>query len=279
MGLSAGRVLRDRRPPRHPHRDRYARWTGWGLPQATGAGDLIDGLGFEYPATITAYELTSTSNLNGKYGFASWYAKLHVTAPGAVRANVFRGPFNIVINVTPQGISSPKLRTKASVFYAFTSRGRPRLRTVSKRGRCWTGSLAAQRGDALRCFVRNEILDPCFSSKRAPGVVVCPNAQITAEIEIHLTRPLPRRLTRYGSPPSIFDQPWDIELTNGRHCVLSSGASNIVDGKRLNFFCTGRVRYGLWGLPNEKTEPWTILDDPFDAKRLHVWRAIRHVWT
>jgi hypothetical protein len=165
-----------------------------------------------------------------------------------------------------------------SVFYAFTRSGRPTVQTTSKRGYCWTGSLAAVRDDAWRCFVGNFIFDPCFSSAQDPGVVICPNPSLSGGIKILLTRGLPRRDADQGLP-SLFNDPWNIELTDGRHCTFSSGASNVVAGNRLNYFCTGAVDYGLWGLPDRTVELSTIFSGPFSAKHLHTRRAIRHLWT
>ncbi len=167
--------------------------------------------------------------------------------------------------------------TVATVFQAFSSGGTPAIPTRPRSGYCYTGSLAINRADAWRCFVRNFIYDPCFSSPHVPGVVVCPTSEVTAGIEIHLTRRLPRGSADTGQP-SLRNQPWDIELTNGQHFQFASGASNVVHGVRLNYFCGPKCSYGLWGYPRRTTQPWTILVAPFNAKTLHERRAIRHVW-
>lgn len=133
----------------------HTHWTGWGRATATGTGMFVDGLGFEYPAEITGYGLVSTHNFSGKQFYAKWYSKLHVIAQAELRGGTVRGPFDVVMNVTPDGIRAPKLKTKISVFYAFTRDATPTLHTQSKRGYCWTGSLAADRNDAWRCFVGN----------------------------------------------------------------------------------------------------------------------------
>ena len=169
-------------------------------------------------------------------------------------------------------------RTTVTIFRAFTADGTPTIHTRSKSGYCWTGSLTANRDDAWRCFVGNYIYDPCFSSSRAQGVVVCPNLQVNGGIEIQLTRRLPRGMADPGSP-SVHAQPWNIELTNGHHCAFFSGATSVIHGTRLNYGCGGGLKYALWGFPNHRSEPWTILIGGFTATRLHQHRAIRHVWT
>lgn len=81
----------------------HVKWTGWGGNKATGKGDFIDSLGYMYPATITAYDLYVTHNFLGRTGsYAAWYGKLHVVAKRQFRGGIYRGPFNVVLNVTPE---------------------------------------------------------------------------------------------------------------------------------------------------------------------------------
>jgi hypothetical protein len=167
--------------------------------------------------------------------------------------------------------------TKATVFRAFSPDGAPTIPVRSRSGYCFTGSLTINRRDAWRCFVGNYIYDPCFSSPNASGVVICPNLQVNGGISIQLTKALPRQYADVGAP-SLRDQPWNIELTSGRHCAFASGASNVIQGVRLNYFCGSTVHFGLWGFPNRRTQPWTILTAAFSANSLHQRRAIRHAW-
>jgi len=80
----------------------HARWTGWGNAVAHATGYLVDGLGFEYAATITAHGLASCTNCGAGPGTVRWYKSLHVVSSGGVRGGVQRGPFNLTIDVTPQ---------------------------------------------------------------------------------------------------------------------------------------------------------------------------------
>jgi hypothetical protein len=173
--------------------------------------------------------------------------------------------------------AAARTQTAETVFQPFTAAGIPTLQTTSKSGYCYTGSLAVNRSDAWRCFVGNFILDPCFSSPRVGGEVVCPGINLSSGIEIRLTKPLPTGMADPGKP-SLRHEPWDIQLADGVHFLLSSGASNVVDGKRLNYFCGPKCSVGLWGYPRRSTEPWTILVAPVNAKSLHARQAIRHVW-
>ena len=193
---------------------------------------------------------------------------------GLVAASVVAGMMAVTASLAP---GAAQKVTRTTVFQAFTQDGAPTIPVRSKAGYCWTGSLTINRGDAWRCFVGNYIYDPCFSSQHASGVVICPNLQLSSGISIRLTRPLPQQ---YGDPgvPSLGDQPWNIELASGRHCALASGASNVVHGIRLNYFCGSSSHFGLWGFPNRRAEPWTIWSAPFTATSLHQRRPIRHAW-
>jgi hypothetical protein len=81
----------------------HAHWKDWGAKQATATGDFVDSLGFTYPAKMTAYGLHKTNNFLGGGTYAAWYTKLHVIAKREYRGGVYRGPFNVFLNVTPEG--------------------------------------------------------------------------------------------------------------------------------------------------------------------------------
>ena len=137
--------------------------------------------------------------------------------------------------------------------------------------------MTINRRDGWRCFVGRFIYDPCFSAAKAQGVVVCPNLQVNGGIKIRLTRALPQRFGNRGSP-SLANQPWNIELASGRHCAFSSGATNVIRGVRLNYFCGAGTHTGLWGFPNRRVQPWTIWSAPFTARRLSQRAVIRRAW-
>ena len=152
----------------------------------------------------------------------------------------------VLLAVAATAVASPA--TKTTVFHAFTAAGAPSLPTKTTSGYCWTGSLAAERSDAWRCFVGNEIHDPCFS---APA-----------------TRSLPTAQADHGTA-SIHDRPWLIEVgpkcaqspspANCLRCEFEPGAQPSVNGKRLNYECSGAIAgFGAFGLPNRNVEPWTI---------------------
>lgn len=79
-----------------------AHWHHWGSSRAHATGLLIDGLGFAYPARITAFDLVRARRLPGTHRYGSWYARLRVVAARRFRGGIARGPYRVLINVTPQ---------------------------------------------------------------------------------------------------------------------------------------------------------------------------------
>jgi hypothetical protein len=174
------------------------------------------------------------------------------------------------------GGAQAKGHTTATVYEAFSYHGVIEPQVTSASGSCFTSSDVTRRDDAWRCTVGNSLYDPCFSSQFAFGVVVCPIPWQDSGTEIHLTKPLPASGSH--TVPSLSLQPWAIETASGSFCVLSSGASSVVHGKRLNYFCGRNAKQGLWGFPSRKTQPWTIVIAPLNAKVLKHHIAVVRAW-
>jgi hypothetical protein len=166
--------------------------------------------------------------------------------------------------------------TQTHIYEAFTAAGRPVVhvsRTV--RGSCFTGSSATVRADAWRCLTGNLLLDPCFSSAKAKGIVLCPtHAWSSSVLKLKLTSRLPRG---DSGKPSSTGLPWAVETTSGAKCTIDTGASNVVDHRRANYFCTGRDNW-LWGAPSRKSQPWTILSAPIRTSKLSRRVGISQAW-
>lgn len=169
--------------------------------------------------------------------------------------------------------------TSVTVYQPFTPQGSVKLHTRSRSGNCPSGSEATTRRDAWRCFSANLVLDPCFSSTHARGIVVCPEAPWSKNaIRLRLTKPLPHRYANH-SVPSQSLQPWALELFDGRRCLFVDGATNVVEGQRLNYFCGTAGEEGLWGSPSRGAATWTILSAPPQARTLSERVTISHAWT
>jgi hypothetical protein len=169
--------------------------------------------------------------------------------------------------------------TVAAVYRPFSASGRVLMSVKStKSGYCWTSSETTPRRDAWRCLIGNFIYDPCFSSSAKMGVVLCPTAPWSnAGIDIRLTTGLPTSAANHGGL-SLSNPPWALQLTGGRDCVFSGGATAAIGGRRLNYFCGGLSSAGLWGYPDRRVEPWTICEAPASAKRLTTTVTIRRAW-
>ncbi len=169
-------------------------------------------------------------------------------------------------------------RTLASVYRPMRANGSTSLRTRARSGYCWTGSDAAQRRDAWRCRTGSEILDPCFSASPTARSVICPAGPWSrSALRLELTRALPHGLADKGRP-SLKEQPWAIELSDGRRALFASGASSELEGRRLDYFFGPGNDEGLWGYPDRTGQLWTILVAPFTAQRLDARATIRHAW-
>jgi hypothetical protein len=171
------------------------------------------------------------------------------------------------------------VHTRATIFRPFTASGKPAGRvTRTMRGYCWTGSSASGRADAWRCTVRNQIIDPCFSSPKARGLVVCAatGPWSSSLIKIKLTRKLPGKFANKGKP-STTGLPWALRTTSGWKCELATGATNVIAGRRLNYFCTG-TKQGLWGSPSRAAQPWRIYAAPPTATTLRRRVGISSAW-
>jgi hypothetical protein len=187
-------------------------------------------------------------------------------------------PAALVVLLAGSSTAAAAPGTKVFLFRAFTSKGRPTIRVTHVRGSCFSGSDATPRDDAWRCSFGDELADPCFSSARATGVVLCPSADPASGTEITLSARLPRAQANRAQPSKNL-HPWDLRLSSGRYCEFSGGATSAVAGVRLNYFCEGLTDSGLWGWPDRASSPWTIFVAPFNAKSLTRRVAIERAWT
>jgi hypothetical protein len=124
----------------------------------------------------------------------------------------------------------------------------------------------------------NEIIDPCFSSTQAEGIVLCSaNGPWDRRVlQIKLTKKLPTRYATKGKP-STAALPWALQTTAGWKCELATGATDVVIGLRLNYFCEG-TKLGLWGSPSRGSQPWHIYAALPSARTLSEQVNIRYAW-
>ena len=208
----------------------------------------------------------------------------------AVRRGRRRGAWLLALALALGLLASPPLagaagpharaaaaKTRARIYHAFNRRGHSVFRARARSGSCFTVSLTTQRRDAWRCSTKSLIYDPCFSSSKARGIVLCPDGPWTGTgVRMTLTDVLPDR-AGLGRAPSTRLDPWALETVDRRRCLLGSGATNVVQDQRLNYFC-GRRQDALWGFPDRGSQPWTIFSAPPTATQLTKRAGIRTAW-
>lgn len=143
-------------------------------------------------------------------------------------------------------------------------------------GYCWTTSIADARGDAFRCFVGNEINDPCFADQtNFTHYVLCPlNGVPDAKVlRINLTKKLPRN-SASGDPTRY--PPWAVQTTSGKWCTIITGATGDIAGMRMNYGCTGGSV--LIGDPRRSAKTWTIFSAPSYKSSQYQLVALRSAW-
>jgi hypothetical protein len=127
---------------------------------------------------------------------------------------------------------------------------------------------------AMRCFLGDEIRDPCYAERKRPPTraVVCVYSPWDAEV------------TRARTPRGFVVRaakvegavPWALELVDGFRCTELGGATTLVGNRRLNYGCVSprkRTSHAdLYGEPDKQRPRWTI----YEARGSDV-RAMRRV--
>ncbi len=112
----------------------------------------------------------------------------------------------------------------------------------SRRGECWTESIAASRAGAWRCMVDNEIYDPCFSRRDLSNAVICDAnpAKATAGFILKLSKPLPEQ----SSNVAVYSRPWLVKLADGATCEIETGTVALVAGLQVPYNCSDSQECG-----------------------------------
>ncbi len=161
-----------------------------------------------------------------------------------------------VLGVSTVAVASQK--TSARIYEAFKSNGDPAIHvTKTANGSCFSGSIAADRNDAWRCISKNILLDPCFSSTKATGIVLCPfRPWERSGVKLKLTKPLPKKFGN-TKKPSTSGLPWGIETTSSLRCLILTGMEPTLPPKHFGGWVCANGKY-LWDKPKRTTEPWTM---------------------
>lgn len=153
--------------------------------------------------------------------------------------------------------------------------------TVSDRARgtCWGHSLVTDRDDAWRCAEGNngDVDDPCFSMGASRFVVACARSPFERSVTL---LSLKKQLTENDDPTTHWLEPkgipWGIRLTNGDECLFVWGATDAIEGERLNYVC---LKAGwIIGGPDRSTAMWTARSVKWPSKRITLVRIATAVF-
>jgi hypothetical protein len=143
---------------------------------------------------------------------------------------------------------------------------------TKRSGQCFSSSSADVRPDTWRCIAGNLLMDPCFESPIQNNTVVCVNSPWAKKaVKLHASLHQSDRFRGRTGPP------WALELAGRRRCVFATGATSVVGGRRLNYFCS---RHGpvLWGTPDRRHAQWRIrISSGFTGRHMH-WIVVRQTW-
>lgn len=153
-----------------------------------------------------------------------------------------------ITTVQPASAQQPKpvTRTAVKVYVPFNvgnlSAGLVVKETLT--GTCISSSAAtAVRPDAWRCMAGNQIIDPCFENLLGSDqkTLACPaNGPWSTDVNtFKLSQALPARKGDNKEPLLLKAMPWALELANGEHCAMLTGATAPTAGMRINYGCTG----------------------------------------
>ncbi|KKS06570.1 MAG: hypothetical protein UY16_C0073G0004 [Candidatus Gottesmanbacteria bacterium GW2011_GWA2_47_9] len=108
--------------------------------------------------------------------------------------------------------------------------------TETNEGSCWTTSLSVQRKGAWRCAVGNAIFDPCFTISGSKNLVCNANPVMGENgFLLKLAESLPSDTSVDNSGRGWG---WLIELEDGTTCKFITGATGLIDDKRINYDCS-----------------------------------------
>lgn len=203
-------------------------------------------------------------------------SKLKIPEVALVAAGAALGLLGAVLGL-PARADTPKTGV---VIFSPWAHGQVRAGfTVAShaKGSCFTNALTTNRSDAWRCFIGNDIYDPCFSGVAHAGVVACADDPFSRRV-ILLT--LQKALPNGESPTTQMLQPkgepWGLRLTNGETCNFATGATDVAQGMRMNYECKGNDF--IVGFANRSKPLWTahaiVWPDKKHLKRVKIATAV-----
>ncbi len=165
--------------------------------------------------------------------------------------------FSIAIVVLASSPAPAAARTTVVVFRPWAKGALAAGYTIAERitGSCWTNSLSSDRPDAWRCRHGDGIYDPCFGPSKTHVVACAVSPFSKSVVLLSLKSPLNVEDDPTAKMLQPSGEPWGLRLTSGDTCVFVAGATDAVDGQRLNYAC---LRSGwIIGQTDRSTATWT----------------------
>lgn len=144
-------------------------------------------------------------------------------------------------------------------------------------GSCYSNALTTDRPDAWRCFIGEDIYDPCFSGVAHASVVACADDPFSRRlILLRLTKPLPNEKDPTTEMLQPKGEPWGLRLANGETCAFATGATDVAQGMRMNYECKGNDF--IVGFPDRSKSVWTahaiVWPDKKHLKQVRIATAV-----
>lgn len=178
----------------------------------------------------------------------------------AVRSLVILGLLATALSL----VAPAATKTRVEVFSPWsggTLRAGYTVVRKAKGGPCWENSLSTDRPDAWRCFIGNDIYDPCFSGTSRSDVACLDDAFAHRVFLLHLSKPLVAEKNPTTQMLQPSGQPWALRLSNGDQCGFMTGATTVLNGDRMNYGCkSGNT---IFGFPNRSSALWTAKSVPW----------------
>jgi hypothetical protein len=155
----------------------------------------------------------------------------------------------LVLLVPTTAVAASRTHVKHVSPLTATGGLRPGLRITDRaKATCAPGSEAVP--GTYRCFGDDNLIrDPCWKTgARSAICLLKPWARTVSRLRVRGGFDTP-----VGGGSSM---PWGLRLRGGERCLLLQGASSIVNGKRVNYFCS-RTRF-LLGRADRRHAAWRI---------------------
>jgi len=99
-------------------------------------------------------------------------------------------------------------------------------------GTC-SASLADPRPDAWRCYASNEVYDPCFKMDKK-DLICMQSPWVTNVTKVTAANAL---ISENKDFNALTASPWALTLVDGSECIVSTGATKMINEQRVNYSC------------------------------------------